>query len=249
MIMMIYNIARFELHRLFLTPFAWTVLAIVQFIHALVFYIFLSRYLEQPDAYSGQGLTAVVVAGYYQSSGLILLLMTPFLTMRLFSEEFRSGTIKLLLSAPVAVTSLVLGKFFGVFFFMLIMIFMISLVPASLMLGASLDYGQFLAAILGLGLLLSTFAASGLFVSSLFRQPVIAAVCTFTLLLLLWTTHLAADGQAANSSIAGYLSLLLHYSNFTEGLFNSVDLVYFLIMTLSFLLLGIWRIDAMRTHS
>jgi ABC-2 type transport system permease protein len=247
--MIMLGIAGFELRRLCLTPFAWTVLAIVQFIHALVFYIFLSRYLEQPDAHSGHGLTAVVVAGFYQSSGLIMLLITPFLTMRLFSEEYRTGTIKLLLSAPVTVSSLVLGKFFGIFSFTLIIVIMISLIPASLMLGATLDYGQFIGAILGLVVLLGTFAAAGLFVSSLFRQPVIAAVCTFTLLILLWTIHLADGGESGSTaSVAGYLSILYHYNNFTEGLFSSIDLVYFILMTMSFLLLGIWRIDAMRTH-
>lgn len=248
--MMILTIARFELRRLFLSPFAWTVLAIVQFIHALLFYIFLSRFLQQPDVYDGRGLTEIVVAGFYQSSGLVMLLITPFLTMRLFSEEYRAGTIRLLLSAPVSISSLVLGKFFGLLIFMFSMLAMISLLPASLMLGATLDYGQFISAILGLGLLLAGLTAAGLFVSSLFRQPVIAAICTFTLLLMLWTMHLAAGGQADGAgSVASYLSILHHYNNFTEGLFNSVDLVYFLLMIASFLLLGIWRIDAVRTHA
>ncbi len=243
------NIALFEMRRLFLSPFAWTVLAIVQFMHALVFYIFLSRYLQQPDIYNEHGLTEVVVAGYYQSSGLIMLLITPFLTMRLLSEDYRTGTIKLLLSSPVSVTRLVLGKYFGMVLFMLSMVIMVSLIPASLVLGAPLDYGQFIAAILGLVLLLCTFAATGLFVSSLFKQPVIAAICTFAVLLVLWTSHLASSTQSGtDDSVAAYLSILHHYNNFTEGMFNSVDLVYFIIMILLFLLLGIWRIDAMRIH-
>lgn len=246
---MIVNIALFELRRLYLSPFAWTVLAIVQFIHALVFYIFLSRYLQQPDIYNGHGLTEVVVAGYYQSSGLVMLLITPFLTMRLLSEEFRAGTIKLLLSSPVSVTSLLLGKFLGMVVFMISMVILISLLPASLSLGTQLDYGQFIAAILGLVLLLTTFAATGLFVSSLFKQPVITAICTFAVLLVLWTSHLASGEQSASGDrVVAYLSILHHYSNFTEGMFNSVDLAYFIIMTVTFLLLGIWRIDAMRTY-
>jgi len=246
---MIQNIASFELRRLLLSPLAWTVLAIIQFIHALLFYIFLTRYLQQPDNYNGHGLTEVVIAGFYQSSGLILLLITPFLTMRLFSEELRSGTIKLLLSSPITITSLVLGKFVGLYLFMCGIVFMVSLMPASLALGTTLDFGQLAAAFLGLLLLTGTFTAAGVFVSTLFRQPVIAAVCTLMLLLMLWTSHLAgSDDTNTISSVASYLSLLQHYNNFTAGLLNSVDLASFLILTSSFLLLGIWRIDALRTH-
>ncbi len=246
---MIFNIALFELRRLFRSPFAWTVLAIVQFIHALLFYIFLSRYLQQADAFNGLGLTGIVVAGFYQSSGLVLLLITPFLTMRLLSEEMRSGTIRLLLSSPISSTALILGKFTGMALFMLVLLGMISLIPASLMFGTAVDAGQLLACILGLALLLATFIAIGLFISALFRQPPIAAICTLALLLFLWTSHLASGVDGSNGgTIAAYLSLLQHYGGFTEGIFNSVDIVYFILMVLTFLLLSIWRIDMMRTQ-
>lgn len=247
--MTILDIARFELRRLLLSPFAWAVLAIVQFVHALLFYLFLSRYLQQPDIYNGRGLGEIVIAGYYQSSGLIMLLVTPFLTMRLISEELRSGTIRLLLSSPVPVSGLVLGKFLGLFLFMAGISIMLSLMPASLIVGTSLDYGLFAAAMLGQTLLFAGFTATGLFVSSLFRQPVIAAVCTLALLLILWTSHLAGNGnEGSGVSVATYLSAMLHYNNFTEGIFSTVDLVYFLLLISALLLLGIWRIDSLRTR-
>jgi ABC-2 type transport system permease protein len=247
---MIRHIALFELRRLLRSPFAWTVLAIVQFIHALLFYLFLSRYLEQTDAISGAGLTAIVVAGYYQSSGLIMLLITPFLTMRLFSEEMRTGTIRLLLSSPVSATTLVLGKYLGMSLFMLATLGLLSLIPASLMAGTVLDYGQFAAGLLGMTLLLSAFTAAGLFTSTLFRQPPIAAVCTLALLLFLWTSHLAGSSDGSNGgSVISYLSLLQHFTSLTDGIFRTSDLAYFLILTATFLLLAVWRLDAMRTRS
>lgn len=247
---MIGHIALFELRRLLRSPFAWTVLAIVQFIHALLFYLFLSRYLGQTDAYSGAGLTAIVVAGFYQSSGLIMLLITPFLTMRLFSEEMRTGTIRLLLSSPVTATALVLGKYLGMSLFMLLMLGLVSLIPASLMAGTVLDYGQFVAALLGMALLLAAFTAAGLFISTLFRQPPIAALCTLALLLFLWTSHLAGSGDGSNGgTVITYLSLLQHFTSLTDGIFRTSDLAYFLIIIINFLLLAIWRMDAMRTRN
>lgn len=246
---MIASIALFEFRRLFITPLAWVVLALVQFILTLLFYMLLSQYLQQPDLYSGRGLTEVVVGGYYQSAGFIILLIMPFLTMRLFSEEMRSGTIRLLLSSPLSVTAMVLGKYIGIMLFMCCLLLMVTLMPAGLILGTQLDPGQFAAAILGLGLLMSGFAATGLFVSSLFRHPAVAAIATFGLLLMLWTSHIAGiDNDNAVSSLFNYLSMLVHYNPFTLGIFNSLDFIYFILLTITCLLLCIWRIDALRTH-
>lgn len=246
---MILDIARFEFRRMFLSPLAWIVLALVQFVLALLFYMLLSQYLQEPALYAGRGLTEVVVAGFYQSSGFILLLITPFITMRLLSEELRSGTIKLLLSSPLSVTGLVLGKYLGCLLFMLCLLLLTSLMPASLMLGTRLDVGQFAAAILGAALLVSCFSAIGLFVSSLFRHPAVAAIATFALALILWTSHIAGMGNDNTvASVFSYLSMLVHYNPFTLGIFNAVDFIYFLLLTVTFILLSIWRIDTLRTH-
>jgi len=245
----VFSIALFEFRRLFLTPLAWVLLALVQFMLALLFYMLLSQYLQQADLYIDRGLTEVVVGGYYQSAGFIILLIMPFLTMRLFSEEMRSGTIRLLLSSPLSVTALVLGKFIGILLFMCCLLLMITLMPASLMLGTQLDYGQFAAAILGLALLMCSLTAAGLFISSLFRHPAVAAIATFGLLLMLWTSHIAGiDNDNTLSSLFNYFSMLVHYSPFTQGIFNSVDFVYFVLLSATCLLLCIWRIDALRTH-
>ncbi|MEX2353504.1 MAG: ABC transporter permease subunit [Gammaproteobacteria bacterium] len=244
-----FDIARFEFRRMFLSPLAWIVLALIQFVLAMLFYMLLSQYLQEPALYAGRGLTEVVVGGFYQSAGFILLLITPFITMRLLSEELRTGTIKLLLSSPLAITGLVLGKYLGCLLFMLCLLLLISLMPAGLMLGTRLDYGQFAAAILGLALLMCSFSAIGLFISSLFRHPAMAAIATFALALMLWTSHVAGMGNdTAVASVFNYLSMLVHYSPFTLGIFNAVDFIYFLLLTVTFILLSIWRIDALRTH-
>ena len=241
-------ITLFELRRWLRSPLAWTVLAILQFVHALLFYIFLSRYLQQPDIYQNHGLGEVVVAGYFQTSGLIMLLITPFLTMRLVSTEAQSGTLRLLLSSPVSAIGIVMGKFAGLYLYALIILALVALIPASLAIGTTLDFGQLATAMIGLALLLASFVALGLFISSLFRQAVIAAVTTLLLLLMIWTAHLAGAADTT-VHIAAWLSAMMHYNSFTEGMFSSVDLIYFLLVTGLALLLTIWRLDWMRLHA
>lgn len=242
------HIAVNELRRLFKSPLAWIILAIVQFLVAIFFYLLLSQFMGAAN--SGQGLTATVVAGILQISGIILLLVSPLLTMRLFSEEYRIGTIKLLLSSPVSITELVLGKYIGILVFYLSILVMIALMPISLMAGTELDLGQLLSGLLGLALLVSAFAAIGLFISTLTAQPSVAAISTFGVLFVLWIIN--AAGNSASEQMAqvfSYLSLLRHFDNLLDGLFNSVDVIYYLLVSISFIILSIWRLDAQHIHN
>ncbi len=247
--MIVFNIAAFELRRLFASPLAWIVLAVIQFLAAMFFYVLLSRYLEAPQDQAGGGITSVVVAGTLQITGIIMLMVSPFLTMRLFSDEQRNGTLQLLYSSPVSLTQLVLGKYFGIVLFLLLAVFMISLMPLSLLPGTNLDLGLLAAGLLGLVLVVFTFAAAGLFISTLTAQPGSAAVATFGVLFLLWIVHLAGNTTAGPATrILSYLSLLKHFNQLLQGLVSSVDVGFFLILSAAFILLSIWRLDAVRTH-
>ncbi|OGT82056.1 MAG: hypothetical protein A3H91_03370 [Gammaproteobacteria bacterium RIFCSPLOWO2_02_FULL_61_13] len=247
--MMVLRIAQHELRRLFHGPLAWVVLATVQFFVALFFFVMLSRFLQPSGWAGGRGLSGSVVSGTLQLTATLLLLLAPFLTMRLFSEEQRLGTLPLLLSAPVTLTELVLGKFVGVVAFQCTALAMIALMPLSLLLGASLDLGQFAAGILGLVLLLAAFAAIGLFVSTLTAQPAVAAAGSFAALFMLWIIHIAGQGGSDRAAaVFTYLSLLRHYENLLDGYFRSVDVIYYLLLIVTFLALGIWRLDAMRSN-
>jgi len=92
--------------------------------------------------------------------------------MRLFSEERRSGSLDLLLSAPASLTEIVLGKFFGLVGFMLVLLGLVALMPLSLAFATPLDLGRVAAGVLGLFLIMSAFGAAGLFMSSLTDQLV-----------------------------------------------------------------------------
>lgn len=238
----IWVIARTELKRMFVSPLAWSVLALVQFILAWVFLLGLNEYLTQlqpmlagkPNA---PGVTDIVVANLYLWAGVIMLTVMPIMTMRLLAEERMSHTLSLLRSAPISAFQIVLGKYVSLLVLTAIMVLLISMMPLSLALGTQLDFGKLLSAMLGLWLLCGSFAAAGLFLSSLTRQPTVAAVLSFGFLLFLVILYMSGNSQGASSELFVYLSHFSHYLSFLEGVFDSSDLVYYLLFILVFLAL------------
>lgn len=242
---MIALIAWQELRRLLLSPLAWTLLAGVQALLAWIFLWLVQDFQALQGRLAGldnaPGVTDLVAAPLLRVTAWVLLLLVPLLTMRVFSEERRSGVFDLLLSAPVTMTQIVLGKYFGVLGFLLMVIALIALMPASLALGATLDVGKLLAGLLGLSLLTAAAVAAGLYLSAWTVQPAGAALATLGLLLGLWMVD-----AAASSELFGYLSLRRHYDAFLLGLFDSADLTYYLLFSAAFLGLTIRRLDDWR---
>lgn len=246
---MVTVIAGRELKSLFLSPLAWSILAVVQFILAWLFlsqletFTLLAPQLAMMEG--APGVTDVVVAPVFGNAGVILLLVAPLITMRVLAEERRNRTLSLLMSAPVSMTEIVLGKYLGVLAFFLIMLALMALMPLSLALGTSLDLGKLFGGLLGLGLLVAAFAAAGVFMSSLTEQPTVAAIGGFGLLLFVWIIDWAGASSEAGS-VLGELSMLRHYESLLKGLFDTSDLVYYLLFILTFLVLAILRMDADR---
>ncbi|MGM0593619.1 MAG: ABC transporter permease subunit [Pseudomonadota bacterium] len=245
---MILTLAARELRSMFLSPLAWTILAVVQFILAWMFLGQLDTYI----AYQSQiammenppGATEVIVAPLFSSATLILLMVIPLLTMRLVSEERRARTLPLLFSAPISMGEIVLGKYLGLLGFLAIMLALVTLMPLSLLTLGNLDLGLLAANFIGIALMLAAFAAAGLFMSTLSAQPVVAAISTFGLLLLLWIIEWSVD--SADSGVLSYLSLQSHYEALLRGLFDSSDIAYYLLFITTFLVLSIRRLDAER---
>ena len=245
----IFTIAALELERLFKSPLAWVILATVMFLLSILFLILLNQFMSPGPWFAGRGVTEIVIAGLLQISGIVILLVTPFITMRIFSEERRTGTIKLLLSSPVTITELVLGKYLGTLGFLVVLLALIALMPLSLLMGTPVDLLQISAGLLGLFLLMASFAAIGLFISTLTSQTSIAAITTFGVLFMLWIINLASNtGGEMFRSVFSYLSLLKHYDSLISGMLNSVDVFYYLIICITFIVLSIWRLDGERLH-
>jgi len=247
---MVFVIASRELRNLFLSPLAWAIMAVLQLIIAYLFLSQVDTYMVLQPRLAGvegaPGVTDIVVAPLFQTIGFLFMLIAPAITMRVFSDEKRNRTLSLLLSAPLSMSNIVLGKFLGVTLFFLLLLLMLALMPLSLYAGTSLDGGKLAAGLLGLALLLSSFAAIGVFMSSLTEQPVVAAISTFGLLLLLWIIDWSGNSQQQVSGLFAYLSLQSHLGSFLKGLFSTSDVAYYLLLILLFLVLSIRRLDQQR---
>lgn len=247
---MIWTIAGRELRTLFLSPLAWVILAVVQGLSAYFFLLYVDLFMQlQPRIAAtpgGPGVTDIIVAPLFSTAATVLLLVVPLLTMRLVSEERRAKTLSLLISAPVTMTEIILGKFIGVFCFVFIMLLLIAVMPISLLAGGNIDTGLWFSGFLGLTLLLGTFCSIGLFISTLTKQPTVAAIGTFGILLLLWILNLAGSTGNDGSELFAYLSMLTHYQQLLQGVFSSTDVAYYLLVTLTCLILSVRRLDADR---
>ncbi|MCZ6469730.1 MAG: ABC transporter permease subunit [Gammaproteobacteria bacterium] len=248
--MMILTIARREITAMFLSPLAWVILGVVQIILGYVFlaqldnyFILQSRLLALENA---PGVTDIVIASTFQVAAIILLMIMPLITMRTIAEEKRNKTLTLLISSPLSMTEIVLGKFLGLFLFVFILVSLLMLMPLSLYMGTDLDAGKLFSIYLSMLLLLGSFAAIGLYLSSLTDNQTIAAVSTFGALLMLWIINWLGESVADGQSVMTYLSLLHHYQNMLEGIFDSSDLAYYLILIVTFLVLTIRQLDRER---
>ncbi|MFW5450367.1 MAG: ABC transporter permease subunit [Methylophagaceae bacterium] len=249
-----FSLARNELYRLFLSPLAWVILALSQLILAYLFLTHIDYFIQIQAKISAipgaPGVTELVAIPLLNNAATIFLLLAPLITMRLIAEERRNESLPLLLSAPLSIAQLVLGKYLGTLGFFIILLILISLMPLSLALGSEIDYGVLAAGLLGLSLLVASFTAIGLFLSSLTSQPTIAAISTFSTLFLLWIIDWAGNTQMAaeSSGLFNWLSLLRHYEPLLQGDVNSSDIAYYLIIIATFLILTTRRLDSQRLN-
>lgn len=248
---MIGVIARRELGGFLLTPFGPVLLAFCQLLLAYLFlsYVdsFLARQADLAAMPSPPGATQWIVAQWLAAASIILLAALPLITMRSISDEWRSGTMSLLLSSPVSSVQIVAGKFCGVVAIIAVIALVASLMPVSLMLGARMDIGLIAAATLGLFLLLTSFAAVGLFMSSLTRQPSTAAFSAFGVLLFLWLLDWTVTEEVSGArAVFAYMSLFRHFQPFIQGQVVIADAAYFVLFTALFLWLSVRRLELQR---
>ncbi len=249
---MIWSIAWREFRNLFLSPLAWILLAVMQFILAWLFFGQIDVYFGlQPQLITlegAPGVTDLVAAPLFSSASLLQLMICPLLTMRLISDERRQGTLSLLLAAPVSMTEIVLGKYLGIMLFLALLVTQLSLMPLSLLMATDLDLGKLAAAMLGQLLLLAAFAAAGLYFSTLTHNPMVAAISTFGLLIMLWILDSAASAQTGETTVFSYLSIIQHNTPMLRGIINSVDIAYYVLFIASFIILSIRQLDNQRLN-
>ncbi|HUO44474.1 MAG TPA: ABC transporter permease [Burkholderiales bacterium] len=254
---MIFTIAAKELKALFASPLAWIVLTLTQLIVSYGFLQRIDDFVElQPqlaETPNAPGVTALVAAPVYATLAVVMLFAVPLLAMRLIAEERRNQTMVLLVSAPLSITEIVLGKFLGLMLFLLLAIGIITLMPLALLLGGRLDFGLLASLLIGSVLLTASFAAVGFYASALTAQPIIAALIGFgsLLIMLLLVGVNAADGLREHgwtvaADFVQVLSPLNNFDPFARGMFDSYSAVCLLLLVIAFLTLTIRRLDAAR---
>jgi ABC-2 type transport system permease protein len=245
------RIARFELAALFFSPVAWLVLIIFSIQCGLGF----TRWLEIVGRAQRMGAqmdqtTANIFSGRYQFySGVksTLYLYIPLLTMGLMSREISSGSIKLLLSSPVRVRDIVLGKYLAMVAYCLIL--MSILILFALAAGYAIrnvDYGLVICGMIGLFLLICAYSAIGLYMSTLTGYQVVAAISTLAVLAGLNFVGGFFQTVEAVRHVTYFLSISGRTDNFIDGLISTEDATYFLIIIGLFLFLTEFKLQAGR---
>lgn len=246
---MIITIASKEFRSLFAMPSTWIILGALQFILAWFFLAridaFLAVQAQLAQIANAPGATLAVATPLFGTVALIMMMLVPIFTMRMLAEERRNQTLTLLMTAPVSSTHIVLGKFFGLLLFLLLIIATASLMVSTLAAGTKLDSGLLLTNALGLLLLSACYAALGLYVSSLTAQPVVAAIAALATLFGLWLVDVSSvDSETSWRAIAP----TSHFLNFNIGLLNSSDLIFFLLFCITFLTLAVHRLHNNRIY-
>jgi ABC-2 type transport system permease protein len=247
----IYRIAKTELNTMFYSPVAWVVLVIFSIQSSWKFFDTLERFEKAQKI--GEGLVNITQTVFSGFSGLFtemqnyLYLYVPLLTMGLMSREINSGSIKLLLSSPIKIKDIVIGKFLAIASYC--MLFMVILGIQGVVAYFSienLDATFILSGLIGLYLLVCTYAAIGLFMSCLTSYQVVAAIST--LVVLAGLNFIGTLWQSVDyvKDITYFLSISGRANQMIEGLIVSKDVFYFVLVSALFIGLSVFKLQTGR---
>jgi len=231
-------ISKREVLSFFVSPIAYFVIAGFGVLAAWFFFnllgIFnleLSQYSSMPyyrGAMPAPNLNQLVVERFYHTLIVVLVFLIPMLTMRLIADERRNGTFELLVTSPVSVAEIVLGKFLGVAFIIVVMCVLVALFPLMLYLFGNPEVLPILSGLLGLILCALGFASVGMAVSAFTENQIVAAVSSMVTLLLLYVIHSPADSLGGTpAAVLTYLSPVLQVVDLIRGVVTIKALVYF----------------------
>ena len=252
--MKIWAIFKKEMRLYFTSPVAWVVLTIFLLIAGYFFYSIFAFFTQasiqsamNPQMGRDLNVTDSVMRPLFSNISVILLLLMPLVTMRLFAEERRAGTIELLLTYPVRDGAVLAGKYLAALGLYAIMIGLTLLYPAIVVYFARLEWGPVFTGYLGLLLMGATFIAVGVFASSLTENQIVAAITTFGALLIFWILGWSADYAGGTAGrVLQFLSILEHNDSFSKGVIDTKDVLYYLNFTVLALFLTLRSLEARR---
>ncbi len=163
---------------------------------------------------------------------LFFLFFIPAITMRLYSEEYKSGTIEVIFTLPVRKIEVLLAKYISAVCVILISIILTLLYPITLLFFGKFDIGQTIAGYIGVLLLVLFFSSIGVFTSSFTKNQIISFVISFAIMFIFFI--LGKLGIFVSPTLA-YIGIDVHYDNFVRGIVDARDVIYFLSLTALFL--------------
>jgi ABC-2 type transport system permease protein len=246
-----------EMKSYFVSPIAYVVLTVFLFVAGFFFYSILNAWMQQTmmQAASGQGSQPIDVPGmvsrsFFGTISVVLLFMIPMLTMGLFAEEKKRGTIELLLTTPVGNLQAMMGKYLASLTFLLIMYAGSFLTISALFIYGKPDWKPILGGYLGLILYGAALLAVGLFVSTLTENQIVAVVITFGVILVLWLVDAMASGvQGVMKDVLSYLSVISHLDDFIKGVIDTTHVIFYLSFAFFGLFLTYRSLESLRWKS
>jgi ABC-2 type transport system permease protein len=240
-------IAKREIDAYFKTVVGWLSLLGFVLICGLTFALILTDATN--PAYYGQviGINDAIIPAFFGTISVFLLLLSPALAMRIFSEDIRQKSFELLLSSPISSSQIVLGKFIGSIGYVAVMFIATLHCPAILFWLGDPSLSILFLNYTSVFLLTACFISVGMFTSACTSNQLVSVALSFGFLLILWFCGTLGD-QYSNSGaeLLAYLSPLPHIESLSQGLLQSKDIIYFLSFTAFFLFATHQRIEAYR---
>ena len=231
----IWTIYRRELKSYFASPIAYLLMVVFSLIFGYFFYvataIFVSRGMESQmmGRSMPMDVNEWVIRPLLMNVSVIALFMIPMISMRLFAEEKRSGTIELLMTSPIRDTEILLGKWFAALT-MFATVLAISAINLSFLFAyGKPDWRPILIGYLGLLLQGGALLAIGTLISTMTKNQIVAGGATFTVCLMLWILDWVSSYETAVwAKVLSYLSVVTHYEPFSKGVLDSRDIIFYL---------------------
>ncbi len=251
----IWTIARRELYAYFVSPIAWVLLTIFAFLSGVFAYDLSALFVRQSleSQMSGQSfpmnLNEQIIAPLFSNIAVIGLFLIPLVTMRLFAEEKRQGTIELLVTSPVHDLEIVLGKWLSAVL-MYGALLVVLLVDISFVFAyGNPDWKPIATGFLGLLLFGACLLAIGTFVSTLTKNQIVAGAICFAVSLLLWIASWSSFSSSPIAQFFYQLSIVSHLDSFSRGVIDTKDVIYYLSMIFFGLFLTSRALESLRWRS
>jgi ABC-2 type transport system permease protein len=249
----VWTICRRELYSYFVSPIAWVLLAIFALLSGYFTYLITGYFVQasMQSQMSGQSvpmnLNEQVITPLFSNVAVIGLFLIPLITMRLFAEEKRQGTIELLVTSPIHDLEIVIGKWLSAVIMYATLLLILLIDYSFLFIYGHPDWKPVLTGFLGVLLEGACLLALGTFISTLTKNQIVAGAVGFALALLLWILNWTTSfGNTPTVQVLGYLSILSHLDSFTRGVLDTKDVVYYLSMIFLGLFLTSRSLESLR---